>query len=166
MAPPGTAQRNGLKTEERKRKSHLPGPRINSCEGRATCYPAGSGQRDPREAPRAHRPSLPGVGRRRAGRRPRPPRRGSAKQHHLGSAPGRPASELPNPEGQNGLSRPPPPSQLTAVHRRAPRPVPLPCQDRPRPPLSPLHPDPAAVTCAAGGGPYTTRMRRGKCGLP
>lgn len=113
-----------------KRKHHLVGPRTNPSEGRATLLARGSGHPDPREARRAHRPGLPGVGRRRLGRRPRPHRRGSPEQHHLRSAPGRPASELPNPDGQNGLSGPPPPpSQLTAVHRRAPRPVP-PCGER------------------------------------
>lgn len=120
----------------------------------------------PTGGPQGPRPGLPGVGRRRVGRRPRPPQPGRPKQRRLGSAPGRPASEFPNPGAQNGLSRPPPPSQLTAVHRGAPRPVPLPCRDRPRPPLFPLRPEREAVTCAAGGGPDTTRLRRGKCGLP
>lgn len=104
-----------------KRKHHLLGPRTNPSEGQATLLARGSGHPDPREARRAHRPGLPGVGRRRLGRRPRSHRRGNPEQHHLRSAPGRPASELPNPDGQNGLSGPPPPpSQLTAVHRRAP----------------------------------------------
>lgn len=120
----------------------------------------------PTGGPQGPRPGLPGVGRRRVGRRPRPPQPGRPKQRRLGSAPERPASEFPNPGAQNGLSRPPPPSQLTAVHRGAPRPVPLRYRDRPRPPLFPLRPEREAVTCAAGGGPDTTRLKRGKCGLP
>lgn len=95
-----------------------------------------------------HRPGLPGVGRTGVGRRPRSHRRGSPEQHHLGSSTRRPASELPNPEGQNGLSGPPPPSQLTAVHHGAPRPVP-PCDDQTQ-----------AATLPAPSGPRSGYLRR------
>lgn len=161
MAPPGTAQRNGLRRRRKeKRKDHLPGPRTNASEGRATCYLSGRtprpqgrpGGRTGRAFPASAAHGLAG-----ATDRPGAAVRSSSTSARLRG--GR-ASELRNPEGQNGLSRPPPPSQLTAVHCGAPRPVPLSCEDRLRPPPVPLRPDREAVTCAAGGGPDAARMRR------
>lgn len=170
MAPPGTAQRNGLKTEERERKrSSRRGQEQTRVRGGLPANLAGRGSRTQGRPGGRTGPAFPvsaadgWVG------APRPPRRGSPEQQHLGSAPGRSASELPNPEGQDGLSRPPPPASLPA-DGRAPRSVQARAAALPTPaeaatPAAPPGPR-KRFTCAAGGGPDTTRMRRGKRGLP